>query len=62
MFVVDLPQVYFQRAHGRHTALREIYLQDPSKKSKNPTPGTTKMCEPPGVARGGWSGLELTDT
>ena len=24
----DLPQVYFQRAHGRHTALREIYLQD----------------------------------
>ena len=25
---VDLPQIYFQRAHGRHTALREIYLQD----------------------------------
>ena len=30
---LDLPQVYFQRAHGRHTALREIYLQDTSKKS-----------------------------
>ena len=28
----DLPQVYFQRDHGRHTALREISLQDPSKK------------------------------
>ena len=30
---IDLPQVYFQRAHGRHTALREIYLQDPAKRS-----------------------------
>ena len=30
---LDLPQVYFQRVHGRHTALREIYLLDPSKKT-----------------------------
>ena len=31
--------------------------------SENPTPGATRMCESPGVARGeGWSGLELTDT
>ena len=29
---LDLPQVYFQRAHGRHTALREIYLQDQAKR------------------------------
>ena len=29
---LDLPQVYFQRAHGRHTALREIYLQDQTKR------------------------------
>ena len=32
------------------------------KRSENPTPGATRMCESPGVARGGWSGLELTDT
>ena len=32
-------------------------------RSENPTPGATRMCESPGVARGGgWSGLELTDT
>ena len=37
-------------------------------RSENPTPGGTRMCESPGVARGGggcgegWSGLELTDT
>ena len=30
--------------------------------AKYPTPGATRMCESPGVARGGWSGLELTDT
>ena len=24
--LLDLPQVYFQRAHGRHTALREILI------------------------------------
>ena len=30
---------------------------------ENPTPGATRMCESPGVARrGGWSVLELTDT
>ena len=32
VFILDLPQVYFQRVPGRHTALREIYLQDPTKK------------------------------
>ena len=32
-------------------------------RSENPTPGATRMCESPRVARGGgWSGLELTDT
>ena len=31
-------------------------------RSENPTPGATKICESPGVARWGWSGLELTDT
>ena len=33
-------------------------------RSEKPTPGATRMCESPGVARGGrgWSGLELTDT
>ena len=31
-------------------------------RSENPTPGATRMCESPGVARGGWSGLELTVT
>ena len=31
-------------------------------RSENPTPGTTKMCESPGVVWGRWSGLELTDT
>ena len=56
MFVVDLPPVYFQRAHGRHTSLREIYLQDPSKKSENPTPGATKMCESAGGRPGGGDG------
>ena len=30
--LIDLPQVYFQRAHSRHTGLREIYLQDPAKR------------------------------
>ena len=29
---------------------------------QNPTPEATRMCESPGVAGGGWSGLELTDT
>ena len=32
-------------------------------RSENPTPRASRMCESPGVARGGgWSGLELTDT
>ena len=31
-------------------------------RSENPTPGATRMCESPGVARGGWLGLELSDT
>ena len=32
-------------------------------RSENPTPGATRMCESPEVARGGGrSGLELTDT
>ena len=31
-------------------------------RSENWTPGATRMCESPEVARGGWSGLELTDT
>ena len=30
--------------------------------SENPTRGATRMCESPWFARGGWSGLELTDT
>ena len=44
-------------------------IQDPRgrprarQRSANSTPGATRMCESPGVARGvGWSGLELTDT
>ena len=31
-------------------------------RSENPIPGATRMCKSPGVAREGWSGLELTDT
>ena len=31
-------------------------------RSENPTPGATRMCESPGVARGDGHGLELTDT
>ena len=42
---------------------KNLTFFEPGKdRSENPTPGATRMCESPGVARGVWSGLELTDT
>ena len=54
-FVSKLSNFYFDlRPPGADPRARQ--------RSENPTPGATRMCESPGVARGGWSGLELADT
>ena len=54
----------FKRQSKNHVFSSELSNFPPRERqrSENPTPGATKMWESPGVARGGWSGLELTDT
>ena len=59
LFFSTLSNFYFdlrppRQTHGTDPRARQ--------RSENPTPGATRMCKSPGVARGGWSGLELADT
>ena len=52
---LKLSNFYFKTPPGANPWARQ--------RSENPTPVATRMCESPGVARGGgWSGLGLTDT
>ena len=56
-------RVFFSKLSNFYFDLRPPEADPRTRQSsENPTPGATRMCESSGVARGGWSGLELTDT